>query len=157
MLVSQRRVDGSGGFTLIEVILAISVLAIVLAAVSVTIVSSIQQNASAGSRSQATQVLNYFGRRIAGGEITQLGGTSWEYGELSDSFSDLRREANLANMDAYRAEILQVGTMGLSSTFIPQFRVTVCWFTGQTESCVSGDTAGPGPGGSSGEMLPGVN
>ena len=54
------------GFTLVEVLIAIAVLGIVLAAVSITMLSSIRQNHTAGNRSQAAQIMNYLGRRIAG-------------------------------------------------------------------------------------------
>jgi len=145
------------GFTLVEVILAIAVLAIVLVAVSTTIVSSIQHNVTSGSRSQASQVLNYFGRRIAGGEIDNLGGTEWDYGELPGAFQDLTRESNLADSALYRAEIAQLPSMALGATAVPHYRITVCWEGANGESCVSGDTAGAGPGSTSGELLPGIN
>ncbi len=145
------------GFTLVEVILAIAVLAIVLVAVSTTIVSSIQHNLASGSRSQASQVLNYFGRRIAGGEIDSLGVTEWDYGELPGAFQDLTRESNLADSALYRAEVEQLPSMVLGATAVPHYRITVCWDGANGESCVSGDTAGAGPGSTSGELLPGIN
>ena len=145
------------GFTLVEVLIAIAVLGIVLAAVSITMLSSIRQNHTAGNRSQAAQIMNYLGRRIAGGEVSQLGGTSWSYGTLATSFTDLSREGNLADTDLYRAEVAQFPRIGLGTTAIPHYRVTVCWNNSGSESCVSGDTAGPGPGASSGESLPGIN
>ncbi|MBX3139915.1 MAG: type II secretion system protein [Trueperaceae bacterium] len=150
----QRR---TGGFTLIEVMMAITVLGIVLAAVSFTMMSSMRQNHAAGNRSQAAQVMNYLGRRIAGGDISKLGGTSWDYGTLATSFTDLSRESNLADTDLYRAEVAEFPRIGLGGTTIPHYRVTVCWNNGGDESCVSGDTAGPGPGAASGESLPGIN
>lgn len=149
--------SSKSGFTLVEVILAIAVLAIVLAAVAITMVSSIQHNVASGSRSQASQVMNYLGRRVAGGEISNLGGTEWDYGELGSSFGDLTRENNLANPDLYRANIAQMPSIGMGGTSIPHYRVRVCWEDGNGETCVEGHTAGPGPGGESGEMLPGIN
>jgi len=154
MSTARRLRDG---FTLVEVILAIAVLAIVLVAVSTTIVSSIQHNVTSGSRSQASQVLNYFGRRIAGGEIDSLGGTEWDYGELPGAFQDLTRESNLADSALYSAEVEQLPNIGLGDTAIPHYRITVCWDGANGESCVSGDTAGAGPGSTSGELLPGIN
>lgn len=145
------------GFTLVEVLIAIAVLGIVLSAVSITMLSSIRQNHVAGNRSQAAQIVNYLGRRIAGGEISQLGGTTWGYGSLATSFVDLNRERNLADTNLYRAQVLQLPRIGLGTTSIPHYRVTVCWNISEGESCVSGDTAGPGPGASSGESLPGIN
>lgn len=137
--------------------MAITVLGIVLAAVSFTMMSSMRQNHAAGNRSQAAQVMNYLGRRIAGGEVSKLGGNSWDYGALSTSFTDLSREGNLADTDLYRAEVAQFPKIGLGGASIPHYRITVCWNNGGAESCVSGDTAGPGPGASSGESLPGIN
>lgn len=145
------------GFSLIEVIIALAVLAIVMSAVAITITSSMRHNLTAGSRSQAAQVMNYLGRRIAGGEVSQLGGDAWGYGELAGSFTDLKREGNLADTDLYRAQVAQFPPIGLAETSIPHYRVTVCWHDSDGESCVSGDTAGPGPGSTSGEILPGIN
>jgi len=136
---------------------AILVLGIVLAAVSITIVSSMRQNLAAGNRSQAAQVMNYFGRRIAGGDISQFGAMAWDYGSLATEFQDLGREANLADTNLYRAEIAQFPRIGIGATTIPHYRISVCWTNADGESCVSGDTAGPGPGASSGESLPGIN
>lgn len=147
----------NSGFTLIEVILAIAVLGVVLAAVAITMVSSMQHNVASGSRSQAAQVMNYLGRRVAGGEISNLGDTEWDYGGLATSFGDLTRESNLADPDLYRAEIAQLPNIGIGDTRIPHYRVRVCWEDGSGETCVEGHTAGPGPGGESGEMLPGIN
>lgn len=152
----QLTLDRSG-FTLVEVILAIAVLAIVLAAVAITMVSSMQHNFASGSRSQASQVMNYLGRRVAGGEISNLGDTEWDYGALATAFGDLTRENNLANPDLYRADIAQMPSIGIGDTSIPHYRVRVCWLDGAGETCVEGHTAGPGPGGESGEMLPGIN
>lgn len=145
------------GFSLVEVLVAIAVLGIVLSAVSITIMSSMRQNYAAGSRSQAAQIMNYLGRRVAGGEVSQLGGSQWDYGTLATSFSDLNREANLADTDLYRAEIDQMPRIGIGGSSIPHYRVTVCWQTAERENCVSGDTAGPGVGASTGESLPGIN
>lgn len=147
----------SDGFTLIEVVLAIAVLALVLAAVSTTVLSSMQHNVASGNRSQAAQIMNYFGRRIAGGEISALGGATWDYGELATTFIDLKRESNLADTDLYRAEISQLPRIGLGGTTIPLYRVNVCWNGSGGETCIAGETGGPGPGASSGELLPGIN
>lgn len=152
-----RKRSATDGFTLVEVLMAIAVLAIVLSAVSLTVVSSIRQNVSSGSRSQAAQVLNYLGRRISGGEMSMLGGTEWDYGQLTAAFADLSRETDLADPDLYRAQIEQVGEMGIETTSVPQFRVQVCWRMGGEETCVVGDTAGSAAGGESGELLPGLN
>jgi len=153
----SKRLPLSAGFTLVEVMIALTVLAIVLSAVSFTMLSSMRHNQAAGNRSQAAQVMNYLGRRIAGGDVSKLGGTSWDYGTLSTAFRDLSREGNLADTNLYRAEVAQFPRIGMGGTSIPHYRVTVCWNTGDNESCVSGDTAGPGPGASSGESLPGIN
>lgn len=157
-MVDRVRRSHTSGFTLVEVILAISVLAIVLAAVSITVVSSIQHNLTSGSRSQAAQIMNYLGRRIAGGEISSFGTPwEWDYGELAGAFSDLSRERNLADPDLYRARVALFPSIGLGDSAVPHYRVTVCWDGANGESCVSGDTAGAEPGGTSGEILPGIN
>jgi len=155
--MTDKTQHGAGGFSLIEVLVALAVLAIVLSAVAITMTSSMRQNLAAGNRSQAAQVVNYLGRRIAGGEVSQLGGTEWDYGELATSFGDLRREGNLADTDLYRAEVAEFPRIGIGESSIPHYRVTVCWRNADGESCVAGDTAGPGAGSTSGEILPGIN
>lgn len=154
---NPRFGGGAAGFSLIEVLVAILVLGIVLSAVAITMTSSMRQNLSAGNRSQAAQVMNYLGRRIAGGQISELADRQWDYGTLSTAFADLKREGNLADTNLYRAEVDQLPRIGLGTTRIPHYRVTVCWTNADGESCVTGDTAGPGPGASSGEILPGIN
>lgn len=156
MSQSNKRFQDRG-FSLIEVLLALAVLGIVLAAIAMIMTSSMRQNLNAGNRSQAAQIMNYFGRRIAGGEISQLGGTAWGYGTLATEFRDLSRESNLADTDRYRAEVAQLPRIGIATSTIPHYRITVCWTNADDESCVIGDTAGPAPGGASGESLPGIN
>lgn len=151
------------GLTVIETLVAITILGIITAAVMTTYASSMRQNANAGKRTQSAQVLNFLGRRVAGGESAVLAGKtpkSWDYGELSAAFPELHNEEGFANPDYYRATVTNLGEVSLSSASAIHYHIEVCTRTqgSSTESCVQGDTAGPAPGGSgSASALPGIN
>lgn len=151
------------GLTVLEVLLAMVVLGIVTAAVMVTYVSSIRNNADAGRRTQSAQLLNALGRRVAGADAAVLAHPDtpleWAYGELGDSFPELRSDG-VTEPTAYRATITNLGTVTLAGSSAVRYEVTVCTrATGsEGERCVTGVTAGvpPSEAGSGGE-LPGIN
>ncbi len=150
----MRRSDG---FSLVEVIVAIAILGVVLAATALTVLSSLRQNASAGERTQAALLMNYFGRRIAGGEAAALGAAAWDYGELEAGFADLTGEDGFADPDAYRVDLSIGDEIAIGGTSMRQFRIEVCWRVGGEESCAVGDTVGPPLGVDTPEALPGIN
>lgn len=145
------------GLTMIEVLLAIAVLAIALAAIAMTTTSGLRQNAIAGGRTQAAQVLNYLGRRVAGGEAAQLQPLQWNYGELAGTFEEMSNDGNLSNPELYKAEIRMLETLGIGASTMVHYQIEVCWEQGDSENCLVGDTAGPALTGSTGDSLPGIN
>lgn len=151
------------GLTVIETLVAITILGIVTAAVMTTYVSSMRNNADAGKRSQSAQVLNFLGRRVAGGESGVLASDDpkrWEYGELLTAFPELRQEEGFANPDRYRATVTNLGEISLASASAVHYRIEVCARAqgSSSERCVQGDTIGPAPGDSvTTSGLPGIN
>lgn len=136
----------SQGLTIIEVLVAITLLGIAAALISTSAVSSIRNNAAAGSRTQATQVLNYLGRLVAGADSVLFDhpDLAWDYGTLQSSFSELTTEVGRADPDLYRAWIDDLGWVGLGEAQMVHYRVHVCWTpANSTEVCLAGDTAGP--------------
>jgi len=157
-------VRNSAGLTLVEVILAISVLAVVVAGLTVALAGYLRQNVSAGKRSEAAQIINYLGRRVMAGDpdlrVPSGSNRIWDYGTLGESFPDLVG-TNTAQPGRYRAEIANLGSpdwatdLGLELT---AYRIRVCWrHAGQT-SCAEAYTLGRPPG-RRGPVppLPGVN
>lgn len=137
------------GLTVVEAMVAIAILGIITAAVMTTFVNSIRFNADAGKRTQSAQLLNYLGRRVAGGEGLVLAGADdaleWTYGELDAAFPELSGEEGFANPDFYRASVSNMGEIALDSASIIHYRIEVCVRANGDENCVRGDTAGPPP------------
>lgn len=149
--------ERTSGLTMVEVMLAIAVLAIVLTAVAWASMSSIRQNSIAGVRTQAVQVLNYFGRRLAGGDSMDLSAMDWGYGELGAAFEDLASSSRDFDPDVFSVSITSPATMGIASAQISLYRIEVCWTSADVENCVTGDTGGPPISDSAGALLPGIN
>lgn len=133
------------GLTMVEVLIALSVLGIVVAVISTATLSSIRNNATAGGRTQATQVLNYLGRLVAGGDPVLFSSEEleWDYGELGGHFTELATEAGRADPALYRAAVDIVDTVTFGTVAMPLYRVNVCWAAPGGEACVTGDTIGP--------------
>jgi prepilin-type N-terminal cleavage/methylation domain-containing protein len=151
------------GLSLVEVIIALAVVAIAFAILSTALVGQLQFTGNAGARTQTAQYLNYFGRLVAGGDSAVLpaagGSLAWEYGEVGTAFPDLPGGSDLQAADRYRAQIDSVGDVTYVGATGVQYRVTVCSETPTGESCVVGTTIGPAPlaGGGSPPPLPGIN
>lgn len=141
MNVRSRR----SGLTMIEVIVAIAILGIAVAVLATTAASSIRNNAISGERTQATQVLNYLGRLVAGADPILFADADlkWGYGQLRGSFIELTKEVGRANPDLYRAQVQDLGWIGIGDAQMVHYRVSVCWMAAGNEQCVRGDTAGP--------------
>ena len=139
-----RRIRTTG-LSLVEVLIAIAILGIAVAILSTTTLSAVQNNNVSGSRTQATQVLNYLGRLVAGGDriMFEHEDLEWGYGELGSAFSELSVEAGRADPALYRADVDNLGWIGLGDAEMLHFRVTVCWMASGNEHCVVGNTAGP--------------
>ncbi|AEB11453.1 type IV pilus modification PilV family protein [Marinithermus hydrothermalis] len=154
------------GLTLLEVLVAMSILGVILAAFTVSAVSSLRHNAVSGSRTAAVQLVNYLGRRVVGGDrmvLPEVNRTvrAWEYGTLRAAFPDLPKDVAQANPDRFRAEVVSEGTpawaaqLGLDLT---QYRVRVCWRGPEEEHCTEVATLGVSPSAAgSAPPLPGIN
>lgn len=152
------------GLTLVEVLVALAVIAIAVTLLSTALVGSLQQTTRAGTRTQTTQYLAYFGRKVAGGDgaVLAAAGTPlvWGYGDLGTAFDDLPTGVGgLADADRYRAEVTQVGAVAFVGASAVQYRITVCTTAADGEACATGNTLGPPPtaGGATPPLLPGIN
>lgn len=141
----MRRSSRVRGLTLVEVLIAIAILGVAVAMLSTATLTSVRNNSISGTRTQATQVLNYMGRLVAGADRVLFANESmeWGYGTLGTDFTELSVEAGRANPALYRAEIEDLGWIGLGTAQMIHYRVTVCWMQSADEMCVEGDTAGP--------------
>lgn len=133
------------GLTLVEVLIALSILGVVVAVISTATLSSVRNNATSGGRTQATQVLNYLGRLVAGGDeiLFQKEGLSWDYGELGGHFLELATESGRAEPALYRATVQVTSLATLHSVEMPMYTVHVCWMAPPGETCVTAQTIGP--------------
>ncbi|APD08863.1 MULTISPECIES: type IV pilus modification PilV family protein [Thermus] len=153
------------GLTLLEVLIALSILALVLLAFNAVLVSSLRQTSVSGARTQAVQILNYLGRRIVGGDSFLLSGSTsivYGYGELRQNFPDLPQEARFANPDLYRAEIRNAGSPSWANNLgvsVNEYRIQVCWRQAGQEHCTEARTfsAPPSGSGSAPPPLEGIN
>ncbi len=149
------------GLTVIETLVAIAILGIVTATIMTTYISSIRHNADAGKRTQSAQVLNFLGRRVAGGDNGVLADAtpqSWAYGELLTAFPELEQEDGFANPEYYRASVTNLGEITLASASAVHYRIEVCTQAQGDERCVRGDTVGPAPSiAANPPPLPGIN
>jgi hypothetical protein len=144
-------------------VLALAVLAVIGATISTAILNNLRHTTTAGQRTQGAQVLNYLGRRVAGGDAAVLPNLNdtlaWDYGELGDTFTDLQGADGVAEPDRYRVDITASGTITVAGASVVQYDITVCFQARDAESCVAGTTMGAPaiePPGST-PPLPGIN
>lgn len=150
------------GLTILEVVLALGILGILGAVFTTSILSNLRHTTTAGQRTQAAQVLNYIGRRVAGGDSVVLpaaGETlTWEYGELSAAFADMSG-AGFGNPNQYRVEITAAGVVTVVAAEVMRYDIDVCFTRQDGETCVEGTTLGA-PATATAEQtppLPGIN
>lgn len=159
----MTRVRAVSGLTVLEVLIALSVIGVVAAAFTTSTVSTVRYTAVSGQRTQAVQLLNYFGRRVAGGDGTVLpaAGTpsSWDYGALPGAFPDLADQGGFTDPSSYRAQIDNAGEVAFAGASATRYDLSVCFHQGGGESCVDGTTFGPSPSPSAATppLLPGIN
>jgi len=141
------------GLTLVEVVVALAILAIAMGALTGILIGSMRQNLSSGKRTQASQVLNHLGRLLAGGDPRLLAPAgeplAWDYGELAESFPELAGAGNLSQPELYRARVENRGTPTAVADLgvdLRAYRVEVCWKDGAREACVAGETISAPPG-----------
>lgn len=157
----MKRSIAAQGLTVVEVLIALAVIGVVTAAFTTAVVSNLHHTSVTGARTEAVQVLNYLGRRTAGGDTTVLpaAGTPnvWAYGSLATSFPDLTNQGGLSDPARYRASITNAGTVTLAGANSVEYDVSVCYQAGGGEHCVQGTTMGPAPSSGGGApTLPGI-
>ena len=140
------------GLTLIEVIVAIAVLAVAMGTLTSLLLGSMRQNLSAGKRTQAAQVLNHLGRLLVGGDPRLLAprgsDLEWEYGELEAAFPELAGSGGLSEPDLYRVRVQNLGTpatvreLGIN---LDAYRIEVCWKRADKEDCLNGEAISAPP------------
>lgn len=154
---------GQHGLTLVEVIIALAIVAVIATILMTTVASSFRIDRASGERTQAAQYLNYLGRRISGGHRAALpdvaeSSVAWAYGELPAAFDDLTAKGGFADPDRYRASVSIDGDVSLPSASVVHYVIDVCWRGSDGEHCVTGHTGGPPPAASDAPPpLPGLN
>jgi prepilin-type N-terminal cleavage/methylation domain-containing protein len=140
----------SRGFSLVELLIAIAIMAIALAAFTSLVVSNMRYNTDTGRRTQGAQVLNYVGQKVVVGDARLLPSATntlkkWEYGQLASSLVDLKKTAGLGNLDMYKLAVEHKGVWndaGASIT-LQKYEIRVCWQGKGGEQCVKAATLGP--------------
>jgi len=129
------------GFTLLETVVAVAVLAIVLTALTTVATSSLRTGRDGNFKIQATQVLDTVGRRVAGGvdlALLPAQGTpiTVGYGDVDDvvDFGDTTWS------DAFRFTITRDGSVTVGASSVARYRIEVCHRSGDDERCVRGTT-----------------
>lgn len=160
---SRDRTGREAGLTLLEVVLALAVLAILGATFTTAMLGNLRHTTNAGQRTQAAQVLNYLGRRVAGGDTVVMptvgDSLAWNYGELAAAFPDIDRTAGFSNPDLYRVEVSASTTVSVTGATLVQYDLAVCFERQDGETCVRGATLGAPTNAASGSAppLPGIN
>ncbi len=157
----RRRL--AAGLTMLEVVLALAVLAILGAAFTTVFVNNMRHTTISGQRTQAAQVLNYFGRRVAGGDTAILpdlnDSMTWDYGTLGAAFADIASGEGFAEPERYRVEINASRNVTVLGAIVVQYDLDVCFQGANGESCVTGTTLGSPntPTSTTTPPLPGIN
>jgi prepilin-type N-terminal cleavage/methylation domain-containing protein len=147
------RSDARAGLTLLEVIVALAIVAILTALLTTAVTGNLQKTRTFGARSESAQILNYIGRRVAGGDNDLLAeaGTplTWDYGELVSAFPDLSAEGGYAEPDRFRATVTNRGSVQMpgtsADTAATRYEVEICTRAAGGESCLVGTTFGAAP------------
>ena len=132
----------TAGLTLLETIVAMGICGVILAALSTTTVSSLQESNQGNHKVQAVQVLDTIGRRIAGGLDDSLLLDAGASLALSGSEIDSLMGLSAFRDGAFSAELHNSGVFTLGSTRLSEYRIDVCYQVGSDERCVSGTTLG---------------
>lgn len=140
---------GRQGLTIIEVLIALAIVAVISTVLLTTVVTSFRTDRASGERTQAAQYLNYLGRRVAGGHRAALptatDPATWGYGELDTAFPDLTTADGFADPNRFRARVALDGDISVPTASIVHYVIDVCWRGTDSESCLTGHTGGPPP------------
>lgn len=151
------------GLTIIEVIIAVAIIAIVMGTLTTTVVSNLKRTSTTNGSTQAAQVLNYLGRRVSGAQSAVLpvsnASFSWDYGELETAFPDLASEKGVSDPKFYRAQITNTKSVSFAGATLVHYDLSVCHRLGGGEHCLTGITFAPSPADASDPefFLPGIN
>ena len=140
------------GLTLLEVLASVVILGVVIALFSSVFIASLNQTRTTGSKLEATQLLNYFGRMAAGGATRELpfvfnsSQQPWNYGQLSRAFPELTSGSErVKDVNSYKVAVTAPQIIAVGTAEVIHYHVQVCWREGTEERCLEGDTAGPRP------------
>lgn len=143
------------GLTVLEVVVALAILAVSLGALTSLLIASMRRNLESGKRTEAALLLNHLGRLQVGGDPRLLAPPDrellWDYGELPSSFPELRGGSNLSQPELYRVRVRNLGVPSAARDLgvgLNAYRIEVCWKEAGRESCIFGETIAPPPGGS---------
>lgn len=151
------------GFTLIEVLVALGVVAIAITILTSVSVSVLRAGTTTNVRTQSAQVLSYLGRKVAGGsnDVLPDGGatSSWNYGDVADAFPDLVDGEGVSDLGRYRASVRSDGAIAFVGASAVRYAIEVCTSAPNGETCIDGVTFGPAPApaGVTPPLLPGIN
>lgn len=132
----------AAGLSLLETVVAIALCGIILAALSTATMSSLRESNRGNHRTQATQVLDTIGRRIAGGLDQSLQLPVGESLTLSGSQVDEIMGLSAFRDGAFELNISNTGVFAVGTTRLSEYAIDVCFEAGGAESCVSGVTLG---------------
>src|SRR5690606_37814562 len=106
-------------------------LAVLGATFTTAILCNLRRTTTAGQRTQSSQVLNYLGRRVAGGDaavLPTLGESlTWDYGQLGIAFPDLQSGEGFAEPERYQAQVVASGTVSVAGSNLVQYDLQVCF------------------------------
>lgn len=130
------------GLTLIETIVAIAICSIVLAALANVSTSSLRESRAGNHKTQATQVLDTIGRRIAGGYDASLLAASGEPVVITSDGIVSLTNVGLADVADMTVTISNDGAYTVGFTTLDRYGVEVCYGPENSRRCVLGVTLG---------------
>ena len=140
----------SEGLTLIEVLVALAILAVITTVFSTSLISTLNSTRQTGNQTDANAVLNFFGRMAAGGAGRPLayspadGKKEFNYGSLKTAFPELSSgDAKIKNPDLYKVTVTSPGTVTIGAITLYRYSLRVCWQDKGKDACLSGLTVGP--------------
>jgi type II secretory pathway pseudopilin PulG len=150
------------GISIIEVIMAVSVIAIMFAVLTPALIDNSKRTAQTGELIQASLMLNYFVRQVVGGNSLVLAKdttpVSWNYGALSSSALGLSTEKDLGNPNLYKVTISNQGEITVLTASATQYQIDICFKRASDETCINAKTLGPASTATgAGRVLPGIN
>ena len=145
------------GFSLVEVLAALSVLALVALAAVATVVRGASETRENGLITQAARIISFMGDGLTSGDprFFPTSGTAvtWDYGELETKFPALAAEAKF-DPDLFKVTVTDKGAVSAVSDLDINARVwaiKVCFKSSLAggDRCVTAKTIAVPPGGGS--------